>query len=73
VRAHVVQQHALAESMVFVTGEPFYVDRGGTYELRLCYTSQPAEGAPAAARCLARSIALAERQANAEPALIPIA
>src|SRR5439155_1042110 len=73
VRAQAVQQHALRESMVFVTGEPFYVDRGGTGELRICYSAQPPERAVSAAQCLARSIAYAERQAGAEPALIPIA
>ena len=72
-RAQAVQQHALTESIVFVTGEPFYVDRGGTSELRLCYTSQPPEKAAAAAQCLARSIAHVERHAVAEPALVPMA
>jgi DNA-binding transcriptional MocR family regulator len=73
VRAQAVQQHALRESIVFVTGEPFYVDRGGTRELRLCYTSQPPERAASAAQCLARSIAFAEREASVEPALVPMA
>ena len=72
VRAHAVQQHALGESIVFVTGEPFYVDRGGTHELRLCYSAQPPERAVDAARCLARSIAAAARETHAEPVLVPI-
>jgi 2-aminoadipate transaminase len=73
VRAQAVQQYALRESVVFVTGEPFYVDRGGACELRLCYTSQPPEKAAGAAQCLARAIAHAERAATAEPALVPVA
>jgi len=73
VRAQAVQQHARRESIVFVTGEPFYVDRGGSHELRLCYSGQPPERATRAAQCLARSIARAQRESAAEPALMPIA
>jgi DNA-binding transcriptional MocR family regulator len=73
VRADLVRQHALADSVVVVTGEPFYVDRGGTRELRLCYSGQPPERFAGAAHCLARSIAQAERQASVGPAYVPIA
>ncbi len=73
VRASRVQQLALAQSVVFVTGEPFYVDRGGTHELRLCYTAQPPERAALAAQCLAKCIAAAEREAPAAAMLVPIA
>ena len=73
VRAQAVQERALAEGMGFVPGEHFYVDRGGTHELRLCYTSQPPERAVSAARCLARGIADAAKHAPAEPTLVQMA
>jgi DNA-binding transcriptional MocR family regulator len=56
VRAQAVQDEAIRDSVVFVTGEPFYVDRGGAHELRLCYTAQPPERTGLAAMTLARSI-----------------
>jgi DNA-binding transcriptional MocR family regulator len=59
--------------VVFVPGEAFYVDRGGTHELRVCFTAQPPERAPDAARALARSIAAIERKAEPEPALVSLA
>jgi DNA-binding transcriptional MocR family regulator len=62
VLARLVQQHALSEAMVFVAGEAFYADGGGTQELRVCYTAQPSERAVSAAQCLVRSIDAAERQ-----------
>jgi 2-aminoadipate transaminase len=62
VRARTVQDHAARESVVVVTGEPFYVDQGGTNELRICYTSQPVERAARAAQTLARSLAAAARE-----------
>jgi DNA-binding transcriptional MocR family regulator len=68
-----VQEQALRESIVFLTGQPFYVDRGGTQELRLCYTAQPPDRAVRAAQCLAESIKRAERRPSAESALMPIA
>ena len=42
IRARAVQEHALRESVMILTGEPFYVDQGGDHQLRICYTSQPA-------------------------------
>jgi len=42
VQARAVQQHARRESMAFVPGEAFYADGGGTQELRVCHTAQPA-------------------------------
>jgi len=62
VLARAVQQQAMREAMVFVPGEAFYADGGGTQEMRVCFTSQPPERSIAAAQCLARSIEAAERQ-----------
>jgi DNA-binding transcriptional MocR family regulator len=71
-QARDVQQHARRESMVFVPGEAFYADGGGTQELRICYTAQPPERALDAARCLARAIDAAERQPS-DAAQVPVA
>src|SRR3954462_7454319 len=38
--ARAVQERALRESVMVLTGEPFYVDQGGDHQLRICYTSQ---------------------------------
>jgi len=73
VRATAVRQETMRDGVVFVPGEPFYVDRGGTHELRLCYTAQPAERAAQAARSLARSISEVQRRGADEPVLLPIA
>jgi DNA-binding transcriptional MocR family regulator len=70
VRARTVQDYAARESVIVVTGEPFYVDQGGTNELRICYTSQPAERAVRAAQTLARSLAAAARDASDAPAMV---
>jgi DNA-binding transcriptional MocR family regulator len=59
VRARTVREHALRESVMVLTGEPFYVDQGGDRQLRLCYTAQAPGKAPHAAKVLARSIAAA--------------
>ena len=72
VRAADVQESALRDSIVFLPGEPFYVDRGGTHEMRLCYTSQPPERAVQAARTLAESIETCRRRRPAESSLMPI-
>jgi DNA-binding transcriptional MocR family regulator len=71
VPARLVQQHALREKVVFVAGEAFYADGGGTEELRICYTAQPPERAVPAAQCLARSIDAAKRQ-HAMQSQVPI-
>jgi 2-aminoadipate transaminase len=60
--ARTVQARALRESVMVLTGEPFYVDQGGDHQLRICYTSQPAERAVAIARTLARSLAAAAHE-----------
>ena len=71
IRARAVQEHALRESVMVLTGDPFYVDQGGDHQLRICYTSQPAS----ARRCrlpstLARSLAAAAREAPTPPAAV---
>jgi DNA-binding transcriptional MocR family regulator len=57
VRAREVQREAFRDGVVFVPGEAFYVDRGGTHELRVCFTAQPVDRAADAAKTLARSVA----------------
>jgi 2-aminoadipate transaminase len=59
VDARTVQDRALRESVMVLTGEPFYVDRGGDHRLRICYTSQPPGRALQAAKTVARSLAAA--------------
>lgn len=70
VRARTVQEHASRESVVVVTGEPFYVDQGGAHQLRICYTSQPPARATRAAQTLARSIAAAAKADGAASATV---
>jgi 2-aminoadipate transaminase len=72
VRARVVQERALRESVMVLTGEPFYVDQSGDHQLRICYTSQPAGNAVRAAQTLARAIAGAARDAGDQPALVRV-
>ncbi len=66
--ARAVQQRALQESVMVLTGSPFYVDQGGDHQLRICYTSQPASRAVQVAKTLARSLAAAAREGNAASA-----
>jgi DNA-binding transcriptional MocR family regulator len=73
VRAKDVLREAFKDRVVFVPGEAFYVDRGGTHELRLCYSAQPPERAPQAARALAQAIGAVERRGDVEPALVSMA
>src|SRR5262245_47674888 len=73
VRARDVQREAFRDRVVFVPGEAFYVDRGGTHELRVCYSAQPVERAVQAARALARGIAAVESQGRRPPALVSLA
>ena len=63
-RARTVQEAAARESVIVVTGEPFYVDQGGAGELRICYTSQPVDRAERVARTLARGLGAAAREAR---------
>jgi DNA-binding transcriptional MocR family regulator len=70
VRAAAVRDHARRESVELVTGEPFYVDQGGTHQLRICFTSEPTARAEKAARVLARSLAAAEREPSSTARLV---
>src|SRR3954451_18784350 len=72
IRARDVQDRALAESVMVLTGEPFYVDQGGDQQLRICYTSQPADRAAQIARTLARSLVAAARDRGAPPAHVRV-
>jgi DNA-binding transcriptional MocR family regulator len=71
-RARAVQDAALRESVMILTGDPFYVDRGGDHQLRLCYTAQPSSRAMQAAQTLARSIAAAAREGSAQQASVRV-
>jgi DNA-binding transcriptional MocR family regulator len=73
VQTSAVQQHARRHSIVFVPGEAFYADGGGSDELRLCFTSQPVARSAHAAKCLAESIAAAARTGPATASRIPVA
>jgi DNA-binding transcriptional MocR family regulator len=73
VRAKSVQQETMKDGVVFVPGDPFYVDRGGAHELRLCYTAQPSERAVQAARSLARGISAVQQRGAEQSVLLPIA
>ena len=68
-RARAVQEHALRESVMILTGEPFYVDQGGDRQLRICYTAQPPARAVSSAKVLARSIAAAAQVSDAPASL----
>jgi 2-aminoadipate transaminase len=70
IRARAVQDRALRESVMVLTGEPFYVDQGGDHQLRICYTSQPATRAPQIAATLARSLAAGARAGRVAPARV---
>lgn len=70
IRARAVQDHARRESVMILTGDPFYVDQGGDHQIRICYTSQPAGRAPQIARTLARSLAAAARDGRDAPASV---
>ena len=74
VRARDVQRRAFRDRVAFVPGEAFYVDRGGLHELRVCYSSQPAERAVDAARAIANGVREAERHADdPEPVAVSLA
>ncbi len=67
-----VQQRALAQGVAIVTGEPFYVDGGGTKELRICFANRTADVGTRAARTISDCVADAARQAGRAPALARI-
>src|SRR4051794_15377011 len=72
IRARAVQDHALHESVMLLTGDPFYVDQGGDHQLRICYTSQPASRATAIAETITRSLAAAAGERRTAPAAVRI-
>jgi DNA-binding transcriptional MocR family regulator len=72
VSARAVQDRARRDSVMVLTGEPFYVDRGGDHQLRICYTSQPAANAARAADTLARAIAGAAHDARVESSIVRV-
>jgi DNA-binding transcriptional MocR family regulator len=72
VRARAVQDRALRESVMVLTGEPFYVDQGGDHQLRICYTSQPAAHAARAAQTLARALAGASADSKRESSIMRV-
>jgi DNA-binding transcriptional MocR family regulator len=72
VRARAVQDAALRDSVMVLTGDPFYVDRGGDHQLRICYTAQPAARAAPAARTLARAINAAAEETRAPAANVRV-
>jgi len=65
-----VQQELFRDGIVVVPGAHFYVDRGGSHELRLCFTAHPPDQGLRAAAALARAIGAVERAGAAEPALV---
>jgi len=70
IRARAVQDRALRESVMVLTGDPFYVDQGGDHQLRICYTSQPVSRAVHVAKILARSLAAVAREEREPPATV---
>jgi len=69
IRARAVQDLALRESVMILTGDPFYVDQGGDHQIRICYTSQPAGRAAQVAQVLARSLGAARDRGAPPPAV----
>jgi len=72
ISARAVQERARRESVMVLTGEPFYVDQGGDHQLRICYTAQPAPRGAQAARTLARCIAAAAHAPADAPATMRV-
>jgi 2-aminoadipate transaminase len=72
VHARVVQEIAMRQSVMVVTGEPFYPDQGGAGQLRICFTSQPPERAGRAAETIASALAAAERECHTMPLAVRV-
>ncbi len=72
VSAASVLKRALADSVAFVHGQPFYVDHAGDKELRLCFSSIPPARADDVARALVRSISAVRRETSPAPPLVAI-
>jgi 2-aminoadipate transaminase len=71
-RASHVRSHALAESIVFVPGDAFYVDQGGDREMRICYSAVTPAKADDAARRIIRAINAAKRDLAPSSQLVAI-
>jgi len=71
-KASQVQTHALAESVAFVRGEAFYVDQAGERELRICYSSVPANRADDVANRIMRAVNGAKRDLATPSQLVAI-
>ena len=67
-----VQRDLFRQGFVCVPGEHFYVDRGGTHELRLCFTAHPPDKGVQAVRALARSIEAVQRRGVADAPLVAL-
>ena len=72
VKAAQVQAHALAESIAFVRGDAFYVDQAGERELRICFTSVPANRADDAAKRIMRAVNAARRDLGSSSQLVVV-
>jgi DNA-binding transcriptional MocR family regulator len=69
--SHVLAR-ALEESISFVRGETFYVDRAGERELRLCFSTVSPARADEAGRRLGRALAAARREISPPPQLVAV-
>jgi 2-aminoadipate transaminase len=63
---------ALAESVSFVHGEAFYVDRAGERELRLCYSTVAPSRADEVGRRLGRVLTAARQDTAPPPRLVAV-
>jgi DNA-binding transcriptional MocR family regulator len=67
-----VQREVVREGIVFVPGQHFYVDRGGTHEMRLCFTAHPPEKGVHAVRALSRAMTAVRRRGVQDARLVAI-
>jgi DNA-binding transcriptional MocR family regulator len=72
VKAAQVQAHALTESIAFVRGEAFYVDQAGERELRICFTTVPANRADDVAKRIMRAVNAARRDLASPSQLVVV-
>jgi len=71
-QASQVLARALTESISFVHGEAFYVDRAGERELRLCFSTVPIARADEVGRRLGRVLTAARRETAPPPQLVAV-
>jgi DNA-binding transcriptional MocR family regulator len=71
-QASQVLVRALTESISFVHGEAFYVDRAGERELRLCFSTVPVARADEVGRRLGRVLAAARRETAPPSQLVAV-